>query len=95
MLFQPMFDEYFNPPGNRQDPIPNVGQDPVIPIGPSVSISFDSRALIGKSYIRHTGHHSLLVHHGVAGEQYAEVNPFAADDHEPFVNVFAQIDHNL
>ncbi|GJT08351.1 retrovirus-related pol polyprotein from transposon TNT 1-94 [Tanacetum coccineum] len=24
MLFQPMFDEYFNPPGIRQDPIPNV-----------------------------------------------------------------------
>ncbi|GKE10066.1 retrovirus-related pol polyprotein from transposon TNT 1-94 [Tanacetum coccineum] len=37
MLFQPMFDEYFNPPG----------------------------------------------------EQYAEVNPFAAADPEPFVNVFA------
>ncbi|GJW27798.1 retrovirus-related pol polyprotein from transposon TNT 1-94 [Tanacetum coccineum] len=28
MLFQPMFDEYFNPPGIRQDPIPNVAQDP-------------------------------------------------------------------
>ncbi|GJS84865.1 retrovirus-related pol polyprotein from transposon TNT 1-94 [Tanacetum coccineum] len=26
MLFQPMFDEYFNPPGIRQDPIPNVAQ---------------------------------------------------------------------
>ncbi|GJT92298.1 retrovirus-related pol polyprotein from transposon TNT 1-94 [Tanacetum coccineum] len=33
MLFQPMFDEYFNPPGIRQDPIPNVAQDPVIPTG--------------------------------------------------------------
>ncbi|GKC28368.1 retrovirus-related pol polyprotein from transposon TNT 1-94 [Tanacetum coccineum] len=31
MLFQPMFDEYFNPPGIRQDPIPNVVQDPIIP----------------------------------------------------------------
>ncbi|GJU35758.1 hypothetical protein Tco_1184112 [Tanacetum coccineum] len=54
MLFQPMFDEYFNPPGNRQDPIPNVVQDPVI----------------------------------TTGEQFAEVNPFAAADPEPFVNVF-------
>ncbi|GJW57011.1 copia protein [Tanacetum coccineum] len=26
MLFQPMFDEYFNLPGIRQDPIPNVAQ---------------------------------------------------------------------
>ncbi|GJV63620.1 retrovirus-related pol polyprotein from transposon TNT 1-94 [Tanacetum coccineum] len=33
MLFQPMFDEYFNPPGIRQNPIPNVAQDPVIPTG--------------------------------------------------------------
>ncbi|GJV24629.1 hypothetical protein Tco_1377324 [Tanacetum coccineum] len=55
MLFQPMFDEYFNPPGNRLDPLPSVAQVPVIP----------------------------------AGEQYAEVNPFAVADHEPFVNVFA------
>ncbi|GKF99842.1 hypothetical protein Tco_0301533 [Tanacetum coccineum] len=54
MLFQPMFDEYFNPPGIRQDPIPIVVQDPVIP----------------------------------TGEQYAEVNSFAAADPEPFVNVF-------
>ncbi|GKD47894.1 retrovirus-related pol polyprotein from transposon TNT 1-94, partial [Tanacetum coccineum] len=46
MLFQPMFDEYFNPPGNRQDPLPQC-------------------------------------------EQYVEVNPFAAADHEPFANVFA------
>ncbi|GKD36978.1 retrovirus-related pol polyprotein from transposon TNT 1-94 [Tanacetum coccineum] len=47
MLFQPMFDEYFNPPGNRQDPIPNVVQDPVIPTGPSVSISIDLDAPSG------------------------------------------------
>ncbi|GJS89745.1 retrovirus-related pol polyprotein from transposon TNT 1-94 [Tanacetum coccineum] len=65
MLFQPMFDEYFNPPGNRQDPIPNVVQDPIIPTGPSVSISIDLDAPSGK------------------------VNPFAAADPEPFVNVFA------
>ncbi|GJU92375.1 retrovirus-related pol polyprotein from transposon TNT 1-94 [Tanacetum coccineum] len=64
MLFQPMFDEYFNPSDIRQDPIPNVAQDPVIPTGPSVSISFDLDAPSGK------------------------VNPFAAADPEPFVNVF-------
>ncbi|GKA19285.1 retrovirus-related pol polyprotein from transposon TNT 1-94 [Tanacetum coccineum] len=65
MLFQPMFDEYFNPPGIRQDPIPNVAQDPVIPTGPSMSIAIDLDAPSGK------------------------VNPFAAADPEPFVNVFA------
>ncbi|GKF89408.1 hypothetical protein Tco_0263371 [Tanacetum coccineum] len=41
MLFQPMFDEYFNPPGIRQNPIPNVAQDPVIPTAgePSAEIN--------------------------------------------------------
>ncbi|GKB21537.1 retrovirus-related pol polyprotein from transposon TNT 1-94, partial [Tanacetum coccineum] len=38
-------------------------------------------------------HHSSSVHHGVAGEQYAEVNPFAVVDPEPFLNVFA-LDYN-
>ncbi|GJV90024.1 retrovirus-related pol polyprotein from transposon TNT 1-94 [Tanacetum coccineum] len=89
MLFQPMFDEYFNPPGIRQDPIPNVAQDPVIPTGPSVSISIDLDAPSGSHISSPLDHHSSSVHHGVAGEQYAAVNPFAAADPEPFVNVFA------
>ncbi|GJS18121.1 putative ribonuclease H-like domain-containing protein [Tanacetum coccineum] len=89
MLFQPMFDEYFNPPGIRQDPIPNVAQDPVIPTGPSVSIAIDLDAPSGSHTSSPLDHHSSSVHHGVAGEQYAEVNPFAAADPEPFVNVFA------
>ncbi|GJY88541.1 retrovirus-related pol polyprotein from transposon TNT 1-94, partial [Tanacetum coccineum] len=41
MLFQPMFDEYFNPPGIRQNPIP------VIPTGTSVSIAIDLDAPSG------------------------------------------------
>ncbi|GKF41640.1 hypothetical protein Tco_0124982 [Tanacetum coccineum] len=89
MLFQPMFDEYFNPPGIRQNPIPNAAQDPVIPTGPSVSIAIDLDAPSGSHTSSPLDHHSSSVHHGVAGEQYAEVNPFAAADHEPFVNVFA------
>ncbi|GKF60346.1 hypothetical protein Tco_0177132 [Tanacetum coccineum] len=89
MLFQPMFDEYFNPPGIRQDPMPNVAQDPVIPTGPSVSIAIDLDAPSGSHTSSPLDHHSSSVHHGVAGEQYAEVNPFAAADPEPFVNVFA------
>ncbi|GJR06038.1 retrovirus-related pol polyprotein from transposon TNT 1-94 [Tanacetum coccineum] len=89
MLFQPMFDEYFNPSDIRQDPIPNVGQDPVIPTGTSVSISFDLDAPLSSHISSPLDHHSSLVHHGVASKQYAEVNPFAAADPEPFVNVFA------
>ncbi|GKE72574.1 retrovirus-related pol polyprotein from transposon TNT 1-94, partial [Tanacetum coccineum] len=89
MLFQPMFDEYFNPPGIRQDPIPNAAQDPVIPTGPSMSIAIDLDTASGSHISSPLDHHSSSVHHGVAGEQYAEVNLFAAADPEPFVNVFA------
>ncbi|GJT87281.1 retrovirus-related pol polyprotein from transposon TNT 1-94 [Tanacetum coccineum] len=84
MLFQPMFDEYFNPPGNRQDPLSSVAQDSVIPAGPSVSISIDLDAPSGSHISSSLDHHSSSVHHGVAGEQYAKVNPFAAADHGPF-----------
>ncbi|GKE77449.1 hypothetical protein Tco_1543569 [Tanacetum coccineum] len=89
MLFQPMFDEYFNPLRIRQDHIPNVGQDPVIPTGPSVSISVNPDAPSGSHISSPLDHHSTSVHHGIAFEQYAKVIPFAAADPEPFVNVFA------
>ncbi|GKE57821.1 putative ribonuclease H-like domain-containing protein, partial [Tanacetum coccineum] len=84
MLFQPMFDEYFNPPVIRQDPIPNVVQDPVITTGPLVFQRLKRTHLSSP-----LDHHFTLVHHGIAVEQYAEVNPFAAADPELFVNVFA------
>ncbi|GJY75455.1 hypothetical protein Tco_0480571 [Tanacetum coccineum] len=71
------------------DPIPNVAQDPVIPTSPSVSIAIDLDAPSGSHTSSPLNHHSFSVHHGVAGEQYAEVNPFAVADPEPFVNVFA------
>ncbi|GKE72959.1 hypothetical protein Tco_1535000 [Tanacetum coccineum] len=89
MLFQPMFDEYFNPSGIRQDHNPNVAHDLVIPTGPSVSIAIDLDAPSGSHTSSPMDHHSSSVHHGVAGEQYAKVNPFAAADPEPYVNVFA------
>ncbi|GJX62018.1 integrase, catalytic region, zinc finger, CCHC-type containing protein [Tanacetum coccineum] len=56
---------------------------------PSVSISIDLDAPSGSHISSPLDHHSSSVHHGVASEQYAEVNPFAAADPEPFVNVFA------
>ncbi|GKE54499.1 hypothetical protein Tco_1489655, partial [Tanacetum coccineum] len=89
ILFQPMFYEYFNLPGIHQNPIPNVAQDPVIPTGSSVSMAIDLDAPSGSHTSSPLDHHSSSVHHGVAGEQYAKVNPFAAADHEPFVNVLA------
>ncbi|GKG32500.1 hypothetical protein Tco_0430010, partial [Tanacetum coccineum] len=57
MLFQPMFDEYFNPPGIRQNPIP------VIPTGTSVSIAIDLDAPSGSHTSSPLDHHSSSVHH--------------------------------
>ncbi|GJU15596.1 retrovirus-related pol polyprotein from transposon TNT 1-94 [Tanacetum coccineum] len=62
---------------------------PVIPIGPSVSISFEHDGPSGSHSPLSLAHQSSLVHHGVETEHSFEVNPFAATEHEPFVNVFA------
>ncbi|GJY91264.1 retrovirus-related pol polyprotein from transposon TNT 1-94 [Tanacetum coccineum] len=78
MLFQPMFDEYFFPPGNRQDPLPSVVQDPVIPTGPSVSMSIDLDAPSGSTAWCSRWQDAKLIHLLV-------VIP------EPFVNVFAPL----
>ncbi|GJS00557.1 retrovirus-related pol polyprotein from transposon TNT 1-94 [Tanacetum coccineum] len=57
--------------------------------GPISAISIILEPPSGSHISSPLDHHSSSVHHGVAGEQYAEVNPFAAADLEPFVNVFA------
>ncbi|GJT23973.1 retrovirus-related pol polyprotein from transposon TNT 1-94 [Tanacetum coccineum] len=62
---------------------------PMFGLSPSVSIAIDLDAPSGSHTSSPLDHHSSSVHHGLAGEPYAEVNPFAAADPEPFVNVFA------
>ncbi|GKD92519.1 retrovirus-related pol polyprotein from transposon TNT 1-94 [Tanacetum coccineum] len=90
LLFQPMFDEYFETPmGDHQVPPVPAAQAPVNPIGPSVSISFDQDAPSGSHLISSMDHQSSSVHIGVAAEHSVEVNPFASANPEPFVNVFA------
>ncbi|GJZ94071.1 retrovirus-related pol polyprotein from transposon TNT 1-94 [Tanacetum coccineum] len=89
LLFQPMFDEYFElPTGDHHVPPVLAGQAPVNPTGPSVSISFDQDAPLRSHSPLSSDHKSSSVHHGVAAEHSFEVNPFAAADHEPFINVF-------
>ncbi|GJY88268.1 integrase, catalytic region, zinc finger, CCHC-type containing protein [Tanacetum coccineum] len=90
LLFQPMFDEYFETlTGNHQmTHVPAIPPS-VIPTGPSVSISFDHDAPSSSHSPSSSAHQSSSVHHGVATEHSFEVNPFAATEHEPFVNVFA------
>ncbi|GJY26844.1 retrovirus-related pol polyprotein from transposon TNT 1-94 [Tanacetum coccineum] len=90
LLFQPMFDEYFETPtGDHQMPHVPAVPPPVILTGLSVSISFDHDAPSGSHSPSSSAHQSSSVHHGVATEHSFEVNPFAATEHEPFVNVFA------
>ncbi|GJW10437.1 retrovirus-related pol polyprotein from transposon TNT 1-94 [Tanacetum coccineum] len=73
ILFQPMFDEYFETS--------------------IVSIPIDQEAPSGSHSPSSSDHQSSSVHQGVTAEHSFEVNPFAVDDPEPFVNVFAP-DHN-
>ncbi|GJX18067.1 retrovirus-related pol polyprotein from transposon TNT 1-94 [Tanacetum coccineum] len=90
LLFQSMFDEYFETPtgDHQRPPIPAV-PTPTIPTGPSVSISFDHDAPSSNHSPSSLAHQSSSVHRGVATEHSFEVNSFAATEHEPFVNVFA------
>ncbi|GKG46040.1 hypothetical protein Tco_0498486, partial [Tanacetum coccineum] len=57
--------------------------------GPSISISFDHDAPSGSHSPSSSAHQSSSVHHGVIAEHSFKVNPFAATEYEPFVNVFA------
>ncbi|GJW68151.1 retrovirus-related pol polyprotein from transposon TNT 1-94 [Tanacetum coccineum] len=90
LLFQPMFDEYFETPtGDQQMPPVLAALTLAIPTGPLVSISFDHDAPSGSHSPSSSAHQSSSVHHGVATEHSFEVNLFAATENKPFVNVFA------
>ncbi|GKA63056.1 hypothetical protein Tco_0762575, partial [Tanacetum coccineum] len=90
ILFQPMFDDYFEPytVGRPVPPAP-AAQVLVNPIDLSVSILVDQDAPSGNHSPSSSNQQSSLVHHGVAADHSLEVNPFAPADNEPFVNIFA------
>ncbi|GJR13955.1 retrovirus-related pol polyprotein from transposon TNT 1-94 [Tanacetum coccineum] len=89
LLFQPMFDEYFETPtGDHQMPYVPAVPPSVIPTGPSISISFDNDEPSGSHSSSSSANQSSSVHQGVATEHSFEVNLFATTEHEPFVNVF-------
>ncbi|GKE68599.1 retrovirus-related pol polyprotein from transposon TNT 1-94, partial [Tanacetum coccineum] len=94
ILFQPMFDEYFESStvDRLVHPTP-AAQAPVNPTGPSVSIPIDQEAPSRSHSPSSLDHQSSLIHEGVAAEHSFKVNPFATTDPKPFVNVFAP-DHN-
>ncbi|GJS45881.1 retrovirus-related pol polyprotein from transposon TNT 1-94 [Tanacetum coccineum] len=85
-----MFDEYFmTPMGDHPMPPVPAAPTPAIPTGPSVSIFFNQDAPSGSHSPSSSAHQSSSIHHGVVTEHSFEVNPFAATEHEPFINVFA------
>ncbi|GJX92817.1 retrovirus-related pol polyprotein from transposon TNT 1-94 [Tanacetum coccineum] len=95
ILFQLMFDKYFESSTvDRLVPPAPAAQAPVNPPGPLVSIPIDQEAPSGSHSPSSSDHQSSSVHQGVAAEHLFEVNPFAAADPEPFVNVFT-LDHNF
>ncbi|GJW47432.1 retrovirus-related pol polyprotein from transposon TNT 1-94 [Tanacetum coccineum] len=82
-----------NPPPTAPYVPPTNKELEINPTGPSVSIPINQEAPSGSHSPSSSDHQSSSVHQGVAAEHSFEVNPFAADDPEPFVNVFAP-DHN-
>ncbi|GJU22789.1 integrase, catalytic region, zinc finger, CCHC-type containing protein [Tanacetum coccineum] len=70
----------------------SLSQALVNPTGPLVSIPIDKEAP-SRSHSSFSNYQSSSIHQGVVVEQSFEVNPFAAANPEPFVNVFAP-DHN-
>ncbi|GJR01715.1 retrovirus-related pol polyprotein from transposon TNT 1-94 [Tanacetum coccineum] len=94
ILFHPMFDEYFE--SSTVDclvPPAPAAQAPVNPTSLSVSIPIDQEAPSGSHLPSSLDHQSSSVHQGVAAKHLFEINPFAAANPEPFVNVFA-LDRN-
>ncbi|GJZ01121.1 putative ribonuclease H-like domain-containing protein [Tanacetum coccineum] len=90
ILFQPMFDEYFETSTvDRLVPPAPAAQALVNPTGLSVSIPIDQEAPSGSHSPSSSDHQSSNVHHGVAAEHSVEINLFAPADLAPFVNIFA------
>nr|GEV86897.1 integrase, catalytic region, zinc finger, CCHC-type, peptidase aspartic, catalytic [Tanacetum cinerariifolium] len=91
ILFQPMFNEYLEPPRVERPVSPATAV--LVPVNSastpsSTTIDQDAPSLIhspSSSTLQ-----SLVSHHGVAaGSTSIEDNPFAHVDNDPFVNVFA------
>ncbi|GJV70811.1 retrovirus-related pol polyprotein from transposon TNT 1-94 [Tanacetum coccineum] len=91
ILFQPMFDEYLEPPRVERpvSPAPTV-QLPVNSAGTPSSTTIDQDAPSPSHSPSSLVLQSPSLHQGVAAEStLMEDNPFAPVDNNPFINVFA------
>ncbi|GJV55288.1 hypothetical protein Tco_1456293 [Tanacetum coccineum] len=91
ILFQPMFDEYLEPPRVERpvSPAPAV-QVPVNSTGTPSSTTIDQDAPSPSHSPSSSAIQSPSLHQGVADEStFMEENPFAPTNNDPFINLFA------
>ncbi|GKE60971.1 retrovirus-related pol polyprotein from transposon TNT 1-94, partial [Tanacetum coccineum] len=90
ILFQPMFDEYFEPPSVERPvpPAPTV-QVPVVSVVTLSSTTIDQDALSTSHSPSSSEVQPPISHQGVAVGPTFKDNPFAQAEDDPFVNVFA------
>ncbi|GJZ74786.1 hypothetical protein Tco_0639251 [Tanacetum coccineum] len=91
ILFQPMFDEYLEPPRVKRpvSPAPVV-QVPVSSTGTPSSTTIDQDAPSKSHSLSSSALQSPRLHQGVAAESpLMEDTPFAPIDNDHFINVFA------
>ncbi|GJR60686.1 retrovirus-related pol polyprotein from transposon TNT 1-94 [Tanacetum coccineum] len=91
IVFQPMFDEYMEPPRIERpvSPTPTV-QVPVNLAGTPSSTTIDQDAPSPSHSPSYSALQSPSLHQGVTAEStLMEDNPFALFDNNPFINVFA------
>ncbi|GJX26918.1 putative ribonuclease H-like domain-containing protein [Tanacetum coccineum] len=91
ILFQPMFDEYLEPPRVKR-PVPPVpaAQVPVNSTGTPSSTTIDQDAHSPSHLSSSSAFQSPSLHQGIAAESpLMKDNPFAPIDNDHFINVFA------
>ncbi|GJU92652.1 retrovirus-related pol polyprotein from transposon TNT 1-94 [Tanacetum coccineum] len=90
ILFQPMFDEYFEPSGiERPVPPAPAAEVPVVSAGTPSSTTIDQDAPPTSYSPSSSVVQPPISHQGVADGPTFEDNPFTQTDNDPFVNVFA------
>ncbi|GKA21501.1 retrovirus-related pol polyprotein from transposon TNT 1-94 [Tanacetum coccineum] len=90
ILFQPMFDEYLEPPRVERPVTPTTAvQVPVISAGTPSSTTIDQEAPSTSHSLSSSESQPPISHQGVAaGSNIIEDNPFTSADNDPFINVF-------
>ncbi|GJZ55107.1 retrovirus-related pol polyprotein from transposon TNT 1-94 [Tanacetum coccineum] len=91
ILFQPMFDEYFEPPGVERPVPPAPAPQVLVPLtGTPSSTTIDQDAPSTSHSPSSSKVQPPIIYQGVAVGSYNEDNPLASAGNDPFINVFAQ-----